>query len=386
MTAFAIATGKTREWIENALKGLVGEPGGPGALEALSDSAAVHDTDLEKVLVNVEDGIPLGIFRKNLPKLRGPQALSGSAPAGDGTTSFAILPSVPDDKSFLELLKVGGVLKPSTTEVVSAVKAALASKLGLFGLPEVIVARMEQFAEEQEEPVGENFFKLRKLIVKRKYGEVLEAFDVDAKFVSDTRKKKFLDRLDTHLWAEVFAFQAMLKNWQESWMSGMANPALLMTALVSGHLGGGVSSMPPGMMQPPDTSPVRDAAEGVINRINQVFAGLGVPVARALAYDATRIREILEEPSLPMAIGAANREQMLKMLNVTVTSDIVRLERSLAGFILALMELPGIPSGQQELVYLGAMFQLGATIPWDKLPDGSGRSASLRSRHPQDRL
>ena len=381
MNAFAIATGKTREWLEGALKPLVGEPGGGGALEALSDSAAVHDADLEKVLVNVDDGIPLGIFRKNLPKLRGPQGISNAGSSADGTVSYAVLPTVPEDASFLEMLRVGGVLKPSKTEVISAIKAALASRLNLFDLPDVITQKMESWSEEQEEPVGENFFELRKLVTTRKYSEVLSVLKVEGSFMTESRKKAFLHKLDVYFWPEVRSFYDVLKQWQEALVSGMSNPGMLLGILAMGQQAGG---MPAGaLMQPPDGAPVRDSAEGVINQINKVFAGVGIPVARALAYDATRIKTVLEESTLPASIGAASREQMLKMLGVGVAADYVRLEQNLTRFVLALMDLPRVASGQEEQVYLLSMSQLGASIPWDKLPDGSGRSAGLKGRREQ---
>jgi hypothetical protein len=128
--------------------------------------------------------------------------------------------------------------------------------------------------------------------------------------------------------------------------------------------------MPPGMLQPPETAGLRDEAEAVIDKINKVFAGVGIPVARALAYDATRIKGILEDPTLPAAMGVTSREQMLRALGVEVGSDYVRLERNVTRYALAIMELPKVSSGNEEYGYLGAMLQLGAQIPWDKLSKG----------------
>jgi len=379
ISSFSTAGGKSAEEITNAIKALVGEPG-PSALEALSDPTAVLDTDLQSVLVNDGPKIPLGIFRKNLTKLRGPQVPVSAPGSGDATPSFDVLPSVPEDSSFLEMLKVGGVLKPSKTEVISAIKAALAYKLGLYDLPETIVARMEEFAESQDDPVGESFYKLRNLVVKRNYAEVLSVLGVEGSFATEGRKKTFLSRLEENLWDEVRSFYDQIYAWQESWMAGAANPGMALTMLAMANTGrAGV--MPPGMMQPPETAGVRDAAEAVIDKINRVFAGVGIPIARALAFDATRIKGVLEDATLPASIGATNREQMLKMLGVTVGADYVRLERNITRFVLATMELPKVPSGTEEYSYLGAMLQLGASIPWDKLPGGSGR-AGIGARRP----
>lgn len=364
---FCQSVGKNVEEVSLALRSLVGEPG-PEALAALSDPTAVFDSDLEVALVKGGPMIPLGIFRKNLAKLRGPQTAPEAL--SERTPSFDLLPTVPEDGSFLEMLKVGGVLKPAKTEVIAAIKAALAHKLGVFDLPDVILEKMESFADQQDEPVGESFYRLRRLVVTRNYSEVLSALGADGTFVSSSRKKVFLAKLDEYLWAEIQGFYSQLHAWQETWMAGVASPvvALSMIAVAGAGPAGGRSMMPPGMMQPPETAGIRDASEAVIDKINKVFAGVGIAVARALAFDATRIKGVLEEPTLPVAVGAGTREQMLKMLGVTVGADYVRLERNITRFVLAIMELSKVPAGHEELAYLSAMIQLGASIPWAKLP------------------
>ena len=102
-------------------------------------------------------------------------------------------------------------------------------------------------------------------------------------------------------------------------------------------------------------------------QINKVFAGVGIPVTMALAYDAMRIKEVLENASLPMQIGAPNREQMLKMLGVGVTADYVRLERNICRYALGIMEYPNVTAGQEDLAYLQSLWMLGSQIPWDRL-------------------
>ncbi|MFA7193457.1 MAG: hypothetical protein WC087_00885 [Candidatus Paceibacterota bacterium] len=374
--SFSDAVGKSPEEVGNALKGLVGEPG-PAALDVLSDSTSVEDGDLKVALVDGGPMIPLGVFRKNLPKLRGPQRIVvADTPTG---MTFDVLPTVPDDASFLEMLKVGGVLRPEKAEVISAIKAALASKCGLFDLPKNIIERMEKFAEDQDEPVGLSFYELRKIVVSRSYAEVLSVLGIEGSFVSEPRKNAFLRKVDENLWNEIESFYQRLFSWNESW-AGSANPAMAMSMYFQSQATGNKVLMPPGMMAPPETSGVRDAAESVIDQINKVFSGVGVPIARALAYDATRVKGILENPSLPASIGATSREQMLKMLGADVNSDYVRLERNLTRFTLAIMELPNLPSGSEEISYLMAMYQLGAMIPWDKLSNDAGRAGIGRKR------
>ncbi len=382
ISAFAAAVGKTPDEITLALKDLVGETNDTG-LAVLSSPQALTDEDLKQALVGnngVGGGpwphIALGLFRLNLPKLRGPQQQVAAPSNGSHGTPVSlggdVLPTVPEDGSFLEMLKVGGVLKVGRTEVMAGMKAALASALGLYNLPDLIVEQMELFATEQEEPLTEAFYRLQKQVTRRNYGEILSAIGVDGHFVSERRKKQLLDRLNGEFWTALRDFWSQLLGWQTAWQGNVANPGMLMAAFVAMAQGGaGQAMLPPGMNQPPDTASIRDAAETFVNKVNRVFAGAGIPVARALAWDATCIKNVLEEPGLPATLGATNKDQMLKTLGVSVGAEHVRLERSMTKFALSVMELPNVGSGNSELAYLAALINLGASIPWNKLPGGA---------------
>lgn len=283
----------------------------------------------------------------------------------DKQMSLDVLPQVPDDVSFIEALKTGGILKVGSTEVISAMKAAIAASLGLYSLPEIIQQKMEAYAEEQENPVGSEYFELQKLVTSRSYGDVLSVMGISGNFMSESRKKAFLIKLNTNLWTVIKDFYDHLINWKESWSTGAGDPSAILAMFVMGRSGQNI--MPPDMLQPPDTSGLRDEAEAVINKINKIFAGVGIPVARALAYDATRIRNLLEQPTLPAAVGTTNKDQMLKTLGVSVGADYVRLEYNITRFVLSIMELPKIGAGDEELLFISAMFKLGLGIPWNKI-------------------
>ncbi|MBI2595803.1 hypothetical protein HYW46_03685 [Candidatus Daviesbacteria bacterium] len=314
------------------------------------------------------------------------KAFAPAPPAAEQVTaepaSLDTLPTVPDDSSFLEMLKVGGMLKVERIDVMSAMRAAIAARVGLYELPEVLLARAEQFADEQEEPAGENFKKVYQLAQQRRYGDVLSALGYPGNFMSDKRKSAFLARLNTELWPALRSFNELLINWTDTWAKGVNNPMMALSVLAMAQTGrGGAAVMPPGMLQPPDTAGLRDEAEAVINRINKVFGGLGIPVARALAHDATRIKGILEDPALPATVGATTRDMMLKMLGVNVGADYVRLERNITRYALGIMELSNVATGNEEYGYLGALLQLGGAIPWDKLDqeqDSNRKQAASR--------
>lgn len=374
--AFATAVGKTIDEISEKLKEVVGEPTDEAAA-LLADVNSTPTEDLKRAFEALK--IPSAVFNKHVEKLRGPAVVISEERTGGGLSFDSVLPTVPDDTSFLESLKIGGVPKVGNIEIISGVKAALANKLHLFDLPDVIKKKMETYAEDQQEPVGEEFFKLQKLVASRNYADVLSALNVPGNFMNEARKNKFLSKLDELLWDALHGFNTQLMAWQQSWMQGAANPAAMMTFLVMGQAGKSGAVMPPGMMTPPETSGLHDEAEAVINSINKVFGGLGIPVAKALAYDAIRIKEVIENPALPAALGATNREQMIKMLGIGVGADIVRLERNVTRFALSITEFNKITVPNEEYAYLGAMLQLGAAIPWEKLNGkaGIGKTAQL---------
>ena len=286
------------------------------------------------------------------------------APTAVSTATFDVLPAVPTDENWLAALKVGGVLKFSANTVIGTVSAALASRVGLYDLPKKIGELMERHSESLEEPVSEDYFAMQAMLTRRSYAEIFAAMPgVDGRYATDARKAALLRRVDERLWGSLSSFQVQLKAWVDAWQQGQAMAFSNIGALIGAFQGVAV----PNLNAPPPADSLRDAADGVVNSINYVFAGAGLPVAMALAYDAQQIRKVLENSSLPAQVGAANREQMLRMLSVAVSSDYPRLERNLKQYALGVIELQNVASGQAELQYLLSLFQLGQMIDWSRL-------------------
>jgi len=276
-----------------------------------------------------------------------------------------VLPQVPDDLSFLNMLKVGGILKIGKTETIAAIRACLAYQSGLYELPKILMNLMEKFAEEQEEPCGPEFYSLQKLLTRRSYAEIFAALEIDTASVTQAKKEALLRKLQLTLLPALSGYHQQIVNWFNTYQQAVANPAAMVSMFsmfASGN--GGVAST---MVQAPDTNVLHDATEGVIDKINKVFAGTGIVIARALALDANNIKEVLENPALPAQIGASTHDQMIKMLGVNVSADYVRLERNITRYALSITEFPSVTAGQSELTYLTALFTLGNAIPWDKL-------------------
>lgn len=282
-----------------------------------------------------------------------------------GQPSLDILPEVPNDTSFMEMLKVGGILKVGKTEAIAAIRACLANQSGLYELPKVLMSLMEKFAEEQEEPCGPEFYSLQKLLTKRNYAEIFAALEIDTASVTQPKKDALLKKLQITLWPALSGYHQQVVGWFNTYQQTAANPAAMVTMF--SMLASGNSGAAAGMIQAPDTNVLRDAAEGVIDKINKVFAGTGIVIARALALDANNIKEVLENTSLPAQVGVSTHDQMIKMLGVNVSADYVRLERNITRYALSIMEFPSVTAGQSEFAYLTALFQLGNAIPWDKM-------------------
>lgn len=292
------------------------------------------------------------------------------------TVALNVLPPVPGDESWLSALKIGGILKFNKETVIGTVSAALAAKVGLYELPKQLSVVMERYAESLDEPVSPEYFEMQRMLAEHNYADLFAALPgVTGAYATNTRRTQLLSRLETNLWPALIEFQGMLNGWFDSWQKAYANPAVMMTSITQMISGGG-AMMPPGMMAPPPTDALHDSAENVVNAINRVFAGTGIPVAMALAYDAQQIRRTLEHPSLPAQVGAANREQMLKLLGVAVNSDYPRLELNLKQYTLGIVELPNVTAGQTELAYVTALYQLGAQIDWAKLGSAPSRPYS----------
>jgi hypothetical protein len=372
IAAFAAAVGKTVDEIVEALKQYLGEFNDSTA-DILADETATPIEDLKPILTDAGPKIPLPVLKFNLNLLRGkdkaseqPAAPAAATPATTSSFATDVLPAVPDDDSFLEALKVGGVLRVGTTEVMCAIRAALANRAGLYDLPKLLLKLIEEKAMKSRKPSGPEYYELQKLVTQRSYAEIFRALEVPGEFATEGRKKQLLDRVDPALWNALSGFQGQLLGWRDSWSAGMTNPMMMFSVMAMGSAG---QPLPPGMMTPPDTAPLRDAAEAVIETINAVFAGPSIPIARALAWDAQRVKKLLTDERLPIACGAVDTEQMLLDLDVAVTSDYIRLERSIVRYALGIMEYPKVTPGNEDYNYVGALLQLGLSIPWEKLPE-----------------
>ncbi len=345
------------------------------AKEVAEKAKADGVTDLAgAALINEAEWIGYGATkvaaRKLVADLNKPAAQP--APATPAVSPFAmtsVLPTVPDDGQFLASLQVGGTLKMQPADVIAAVRVTFAQRYGLFDIDDKLVAAMEQRAEvEMEEPFPDVYYQIRKSLARKAHAEVLQALDIPGTIVSERNKKAFLGRL-AGIWDVLADFQTRIDAWQSAWQVKMSNPGVLFSGIAAMMSGGAAAGAASGLVDAPDTAPVLDAATSVIDSLNRMFAGAGIPVARALAADAVQLRQLFEKPEIVAATGATTREEMIKKLGLAVTADTVRSEKSVTQYVLGVLKLPECPTTQLPM-YIVALKELGTNVPWDSLRGG----------------
>lgn len=357
---------------------LVGKPSDKAADRLGSEKLSTFD-DLAALFSDV----PKAVLREAIDGLRDITVTItpvAAAPVGANPSlgfSAAVLPVLPDDAMLLDVLKTGGVAKVDSIDVVAAAQVLLAEGLGVYGLEKTVSEKILVRYEELGEPCPQVYYDLRKEVNRRSYAEVLNALGASGTDMSDGAKNRLLVRVKP-LFGNLENFQKRLEAWWDQWMAQGQNPAMMMQAMMS--IGSGVANPFAQLaQQPPDTSIVITAQEGFIDACNGMFGGTGKVVARAMAADALATRKILENSDLVAAIGASSREEMLKKLGLSVSSDIVRANRDASQYILGVMDLNKKSSAELPS-YIVALMSLGKQIPWDVL---SGRAKS-KSMNPMD--
>lgn len=277
----------------------------------------------------------------------------------------ALLPAVPSDESWLNALKTGGVLKVDESSYIAAIRAALADRAGLYDVPVKLVKAMEDYANETEEQVDPAFYKLRKLLTRRTYGDIFEAIDgLDGTYITDARRKEFLSRVRDMLWPAIADSYRTLDNWYQVWRANALDP-FAMVATIGSIVSGGTAGVG-AIATPVDTAQLHDVGDELVNSINRVFRGTGVQVAAAMAYDANTIRDAMEDTRLPSLVGVKNREMMLKKIGTSVSSNYIRLEQNLVKYVLGFVKHDMVTS-DVEANYFVALWQLGTQINWNEL-------------------
>ena len=344
----------------------------------IDDLASLEVSDLTGIGMKVAPARRLVNNLKSAAKPATTPAVAAAETRAIQSQFEALLPSIPTDESWLNALKTGGVLKVDESSYIAAIRAALADRAGLYGIPAALSGAMEKYADETDEQVDPMFYTLRKSLTRRAYGDIFAAIDgLDGSFVTETRRKEFLSRVRKTLWPAIAESYRALDGWYQTWRASFSDPSMLIAA-IGGGFSGGAAGM--SMITPPDTAALHDAGDTLVDSINRVFRGTGVQIAAAMAYDANTIRNTLEDPRLPSMIGVKNREMMLKKIGANVSSNYVRLEQNLVKYVLGFAKHNTITS-DVEVDYFVALWQLGSQINWSELGGASAGTTSLTGKN-----
>lgn len=313
-----------------------------GKEEAVATAAAVTDGDiimLRNMLAKI--GKPAETTTQQQPL---PPAQPFPILQSPSAVPLFTLPDVPNDTNFLESLKTSATLTVDITNIAAVMRAHFANEMGLALIPEMISEAMERFADNTEVPVTTEFLEVLELVNEKKYADV----NIKSKYVTVARKRQVLDRM-RELRTTLANFQAELNSWNERLKANrQADPLARISGL---------------NVYPPHDDVV-GAAESVVSFFNRGLAGYGPIVARALAYEAMKIREFLDKPSLPALTGFATKELMLKAFKIGVTSADVRLEKNVARYatyVVTKVATGDLPPGQEGSA-LEALWNLGNQI------------------------
>lgn len=382
IAAFAAKVGKTPEQVVLALEPVVGKPG-EAALVALADPEAASYDDLKDALNTAfsDAKIPVAILKQNVVLLRGPKPeekkVETGTPASAATysPSWDLLPSVPPDGGpLLQALMAGGRLKIDDLTVYSLVRTAFADRQGFFDLPALFKNRLESYMETLEEPLigakAQRYIELRNIIVERKYADILGPMGFKGNIMTKANIDKVLNRTNESFWRGLQSFQKQLDPWYKMWLES-AGPALMgnLAMAVASSTGALVGGIMPAPMELPDVAPIFVAARSLFDIINKVLASLGVPVVQALAGEATRILQQLDDPDLPVALGYGSKDLMLKEMDIKVSPDLSMMEGVVAHYAISVCGIRNIETWDQkkQYAYLGALYQRGRQINWEVL-------------------
>ncbi len=386
MQPFADSIGVELSQMASVLEEQLGEPG-DDFVEMIMDPSIVDDDAIAAALT--KGGAKEAKVKLALKKLRqgGASAASSTAPAGANgapaglaTVATSLLPPVPSDESLLEALKVGGEPKFDVTTLQAAIRWMTARSLGVEDrIEKTVLDAIEARAIDMDQPVGGPIFgRVQKLVTRQRYADVLSAMDLQGggKLVSEARKNALLGR-SAELFGYLKAFLEQLQSYKAEVMAQYQGPQLM--GIFAASLSGGSAAA--SALQPlPDPSVILSELDALFDNLNRVFSGTGVIVARAMGADVIETRNILKDPELISAVGAGNRDEMLKVLGINTTASDVNMERNVLQFATATMYMKSI-STEQLPTYIITLATIGERIPWDKLTTGvTGRGRRTRER------
>jgi len=325
-----------------------------GSLAILGDASTVTDADWSGMFpASTFPTAKTPVLRAAVKALRESLTPSSSTPLPSPLTAVPSGPGLGvslkrlgDDASFLSGLISGGVLNGQITplDAVAAVRIYFANKAGLYQLRPKLVQRINDVAEELDQPAdAAEIYKLMDQIDAEDYAPLLRVMKVPARSVSSKERTKLLSRIDTAFIPGVLRFYDALSGWYEQLRLQKSDPSLLIDALTN-RLSGFVP-------ETVEVASLRSAAAELADVVNKTFKGLNyLGSARIMAKDAVDLVEILRNPTYMDAAGYKTLDEMKKGLDVALSEQEARSSVAMGEFVLNALDIPNIPDATLPLM------------------------------------
>ncbi len=273
------------------------------------------------------------------------------------------LPQVPDTETMLRGLKISGKLAPGVNPSVciALVQAAVATPLDLMSIPKRLLNRLEKKANELDVPVGEVFFDIVAEINKSKYSEILPLVTGGrSPGITASWRKNLANRVEKILQPALLRSIEVSRDFLARLMQ---MSGVMMGAGFVGSMQYDVKmqAMLQALNQVPDTGEIHELADYLRDAFNKTCAGTGLVTATKVATEYIRVKEILDIPELYTQCGVANRDELVREMNLQVPGALVRAEENLTAFVYAMIELDEV-SADVEPAYVVQMCNLATRI------------------------
>lgn len=302
--------------------------------------------------------------------------------AGTPVPSGVVLPEVPDNETWMRGFKVAGKLLVNDSVCIALVRAGLAEPVGISKIPEALLVKLELEADKRQEPAGPSYWRIVNAINQRKYADVLSALTGGTTpSITVAQRKKLMARMS----------EIMLPALERS-IDGacdfLSRLVQLSGVAMGANLAGGVQydarvqAMLQALTQVPDTGEIHELADDLRDAFNKTCSGTGMVTATKIAMEYAKVKEILDDPELYALCNVANRDQLVREMNLQVSGALVRTEESLVQFVYAMIRLDQVPP-EIEPVYVVQMCNLAARIDKSFLrKDRVAAKATTRSGRP----
>lgn len=336
---FAKDINKDLKAVSDQLSVLVGDPS-DSALDLVLNPNLVKDEDLTQICTALS--VPLAIARNAIANLRGvatkPQA-HNNAPnaqvqnlASAQSNYLSLIADIPMGDSFIKAMSMTTRLKVDELSIIALTKAYVANIHGIFDVMKKIHEKGEANLRRLRTPAPASLIKLMQALTKKQYSAIFSALDVDvtASMINEENRLMLLKGFqDTTLpFVQKFVNTSM-KAWVEDYNQNSLNLGNLVKAISGGGL----------VDQTTETDSLRMEASAINDILNSNFAVYGLYCAGALAYEAHKVKELLQDPQYMTLLGAQSQEDMLSMIGSNVSDGDVMLETRLCQLLIGLKRL-----------------------------------------------